>query len=138
MYACADGVFLVVQGLPTPNKSLVDVDDILDVERFVNPPSPSTYNEALLCETDLVRCCQTPRLGSWYFPNGSIVPEDQEDVYIQYTYRSSWGQNENGRQGSVRLYRRYTNSTGRFHCKLPDANNDTQTLHAILGENNSI
>ena len=137
-----EGVSLVVQGLPAPNNSLVDVDDVLDIERFFNLPSNEiNHYEALLCVTDLVRCCQNPRLGSWHFPNGSIVQEEQGNVFSVSTYRSSWGQHEilNHHQfyGSVRLYRRFTNSTlGGFRCELPDANNVTQTLYAILGKNN--
>ena len=140
------GVSLVVQGVSVPNNSLVDVDDVLYTENNDIPLNVYRVNhyKALLCVTDLVKCCRIQRIGNWYFPNGSAVRDINLDrIYSKQlvTFRSIRGQNEfrSGHQfyGSVRLFRRYSTSIrGLFRCELPDANNVTQTLYANIGENN--
>ena len=144
------GVSLVVQGLPAPNNSLVDLDDVLDTYFLYEydlykdvPTNSDNHYKALLCVTDHKNCCQTPRLGSWYFPDGSTVQNVNSDQFWRTSVRSNRGQNElrNAHQfyGSVRLFRRRSSSIrGRFRCEIPDANNVTQTLYANIGENNSI
>lgn len=58
------------------------------------------HDQALLCVTDLVDCCESPRTvcGDWYYPNGSMV---QYSVW-GYAFRRNRGPNEvrNGRQFS--------------------------------------
>ena len=96
------------------------------------------HDQALLCITDLVDCCESPSHGNWYYPNGSDVEFDTGH------YKANRGQNEviNGRQfyGSVRLYRYSLNrplELGSFHCELPSAAdpNATEDLYANIGKN---
>ena len=122
----------------------MDLDDIL-----YTAPDPccnqdptnanGLHDQTLVCETDLVDCCNTPHTvhGDWYYPNGSVVQFDAEGV----TYRANRGPNEviGGRQfyGSVRLFKRYSpRQSGRYCCKLPSAvaPNVDQTLCTDIGE----
>ena len=117
----------------------MDLDDIL--YRTPDDPEPTNANglhdQALLCVTDLVDCCDAPRTvrGEWYYPDGRRVEFDA-------TFRRNRGPNElsNGQQfyGSVRLFRRWSRPSerGQFHCELPSAAdpNVTQTLYANIGE----
>ena len=123
----------------------MDIDDILyraDIDGFREDPTNGNailHDQALLCVTDLINCCVSPQRGEWHFPNGNIVPFNSSAGEI--TFRQNRGQREgiNGRQfyGSVRLFRRWSNPSGRgrFRCELPSANpNVTQTLYANIGE----
>ena len=122
----------------------MDLDDILYTARI--PPEfnvvPTNANglhdQTLVCVTDLVDCCDTPRTvrGDWYYPDGSVV-----QFAGSHTFRANRGPNEviSERQfyGSVRLFRRYTpRQRGRFHCELPtDADPSVnQILYANIGE----
>ena len=125
----------------------MDVDDILyraPIDGFREDPTNSNselHDLALLCVTDLVDCCESPRTvrGHWYYPNRNMVTFDPNAIA---TFRSNRGPNEiiNGRQflGSVRLFRRYSRppERGRFHCELPSAAdpNVSITLYANIGE----
>ena len=139
------GVYLKVQGVKVPNNSLVDVGDIL--YRTIREPEledPSNnnatlHNAALLCVTDLVECCESPRRGDWFYPNGSRVEFDGNPDNA--VFRANRGQKEmrNGRQfyGSVRLWRRYSpTQRGRFRCEIPSAadSNVNQTLYINVCE----
>ena len=105
--------------------------------------NPELHFRALLCVTDLVDCCRSPRTrhaGDWYYPNGSII-QNPPPNYGHRAFMTNRGPNEvrDGRQfyGSVRLWRRYTPpERGRFHCKLPNAADPTvnQTLYVNIGE----
>ena len=122
----------------------MDVDDLLYTGgSCCEEPSnanPELHDQALLCVTDLVDCCEPPRAvqGDWYYPDGRRV------LYAAwgYTFRRNRGPNEirNGRQfnGSVRLYRRFSRppERGRFRCELPSAaeSNINQTLYANICE----
>ena len=145
IYLLLVGVSLKLQGVPIPNNSLVEFDDIL--YRTTHAPlledptndNATLHDGALLCVTDLVDCCESPSHGDWYYPNGQIV---QSDGYpLNAVFRKNRGQNEekNGRQfyGSVRLWRRFSpTERGRFHCELPSAANPSvnQTLYVNIGE----
>ena len=145
----AVGVSLKLQGVTIPNNSIVDLDDILYRARipelFNEDPSnanPELHDQALLCVTDLVDCCDAPHTvrGDWYYPDGSRVRFDTGTQTI--SFRANRGPNEflDGRQfyGSVRLYRRYGTAPGRgrFHCEMPSAAapNVNQTLYVNIGE----
>ena len=138
------GVSLKLRGVIIPNGSFLDIDDIM----YTAPHSccndlPSNTNprdEALLCVTDLVDCCESPHTvrGDWYYPNGHRV---EFNPGIAVTFRANRGPNVfNGQQfyGSVRLFCKYSNppERGRFHCELPSAANPTvnQILYANIGE----
>ena len=128
----AVGVSLRFRGEIIPNGSFVDLDDIMytdpDDANSRDPPSNSNpRDEALLCVTDLVDCCGSPRTerGNWYYPNGTRV--GFTDYGYGPTFLTNRGPNEviDGRTvyGSVRLYRKYGNppGRGRFRCELPNA-----------------
>ena len=67
------GVSLQLLGQTIPNNSLVNLVDLL--YQVHNTPEPTNANglQTLMCVTDRVDCCETPALGNWYYPNGSIV-----------------------------------------------------------------
>ena len=94
--------------------------------------------QTLMCITDRVDCCETPALGNWYYPNGSIVGYNQQSSHV---FQSNRGQHEtiNGNQaiiyGSVRIWHRYTppaTERGLFHCELPDANGINHRLYVNI------
>ena len=138
------GVSLKLRGVTIPNNSLVDIEDILYTapQQCCNQDPTNAnglHDQTLVCVTDLVDCCDTPRTvrGDWYYPDGSVVQFDAEGT----TYRANRGPNEEigERQfyGSVCLFRRYTpTQRGRYCCELPSAANPSvnQTLCATIGE----
>ena len=149
--SAADGVSLKFQGVTLPNNSLVDVKDLY----YNTPelPEPANTNrlhdQALLCLTDLVDCCESPHTvhGDWYYPDGSVVPSDTIDpygitLYGRTTFLKNRGPSEvlNCRQfyGSVRLFRRWSKppGRGRFRCEIPSAANPSvnQILYTNIGE----
>ena len=142
--AHADGVTLQLHGVTIANDSLVDINDLL--YRAHHDPNPTNANElhnrTLVCVTDLEDCCESPRTvrGDWYYSDGRVVPFDTPGNLR--TFLSNKGPNEvlNGQQfyGSVRLFYRWSNPTGkgRFRCELPSADNPTvnQALYANVGE----
>ena len=104
--------------------------------------NPELHFQALLCVTDLVDCCGSPRTvhGDWYYPNGTVV-QNPPPAYGHRAFMTNRGPNEfrNGTQfyGSVRLWRRYTPiERGRFYCKLPSAAlpSVNQTLYVNIGK----
>ena len=109
----------------------MDIDDVMYTEPGSRPFSdlPSNTNprdEAVLCVTDLVDCCASPRTvrGNWYLPDGTRVGLDTGSGTP--AFYANRGPNEviNGQTvyGSVRLYRRFTPAQrGRFRCELPSA-----------------
>ena len=115
----------------------MDLEDTLYTTRRDQAPTndrTAQHDSTLLCVTDLVDCCETQRLGNWYFPDGTLVP-----MNAGFGFQSNRGnyENVNGRQfnGSVRLYRLYSPPTrGRFRCVLPNADNVNQTLYAYIGK----
>ena len=130
-------VSLIVNGVATPNNSLVDLEDVLYTTAAYEAPTNSRatqHDSTLLCVTDLVDCCETQGRGNWYFPDETMVPVD-----TGHGFRSNRGDYDvvNGRQfnGSVRLYLYYSSQIrGRFHCVLPNVDNVEQTLYAYIGK----
>ena len=139
---------LKLQGVIIPNGSFVDIGDIMYTSPYSywnEPPSNTNpRDEALLCVTDLVDCCDSPRTvrGDWYYPDGRRVEFSQGTLA---TFQANRGPNEflNGQQiyGSVRLFRQWSRppGRGRFRCELPSAAdpNVNRTLYANIGEFNT-
>ena len=138
------GVSLKFQGATIPNDSLVNIHDLLYTTPY--PPEniiptnsrPDLHDRALLCETDLTDCCDSPWTvrGDWYYPDGRAVP-----FYgYSFAFRANRGPNEvrNGRQfyGSIRLFSQFSNppEKGRFRCELPSAGDPSanQTLYVNI------
>ena len=121
----------------------MDSDDILNIGGGASeiPSNANPRDEALLCVTDLVDCCASPRTvrGDWYFPDGSRVGFDSAG---NAAFQANRGASEeiNGQTvyGSVRLFRRFSGAPerGRFHCELPSAANPSvnQTLYTNICE----
>ena len=148
MYCHAVGVSLVFKQEPLPNNSLVWLIDLFHITSNYNveptnsgPPPPRDYS--LTCVTDLVECCESQGLGNWYYPDGRKVeiysPSDNHVSYV--SNRGQYEVTEKGTfYGSVRLFQRSRGGhrpskvRGRFSCKLPDADNITQTLSAYISK----
>ena len=125
----------------------MDIDDVMYTSPEVAycmdlPLNNNSRDEALLCVTDLIDCCESPHTvrGYWYYPNGIRV---EFDPTTPITFRAIRGPSEemNGRTqiyGSVCFFRRFglPPGRGRFRCELPNAadQNVNQTLYAIIGE----
>lgn len=135
---------LKLHGVPIPNNSLVDLDDLLyrtsyGIQSEVPTNDNGLHDETLVCVTDLMDCCKSPRAinGDWYYPDGRVVQFDTDG--LNSAFRTNRGPNEfrDGRRfyGSVRLFRRFTPSQrGHFHCELPDHNSVNQILYVNIGE----
>ena len=134
------GVSLKLQGVTIPNNSLVDLEDLFyTANNNQNPTNANGHDQTLVCVTDLVDCCHTPRTvrGDWYYPDGSVVQFDAGGP----TFRANRGPNEviSERQfyGSVHFFRKYSpRQSGLYCCKLPSAAdpNVNETLCAGIGE----
>ena len=110
----AVGVTLSLHGYAVANNSYVNVADI-----------GNTNDSALLCCTDKLGCCgnKSNKQGHWYFPNRVMVP---------YTIKR--GLQRNRGDGVVRLKQNGTSTDrGLFYCKVPDANNENQTVYVYIG-----
>ena len=85
-----------------PNNSLVDIDDLLYRTGFDPDPTNANglHNQTLVCVTDLVDCCDSPRTvrGDWYYSNGNVVTYTSQ-IYGKRFVKNR-GPNEiiNGRQ----------------------------------------
>ncbi len=87
---------------------------------------PVLHDNALLCITDLIDCCGSPRTdrGDWFYPDGREVMNNSNEEF-----QANRGPNEirNGRQfyGSIRLWRLSSVPPGRgpaqFRCEIPSA-----------------
>ena len=146
----AVGVSLKLHGVSIPNNSLVDIDDILYTAPAIpccnvtpSNSQPHLHDQALLCVTDLVDCCNVPHTvrGDWYYPNGSaILSGNIRGPGPAFLRNRGPHEVNDGRQfyGSVRLFRRYSRppERGHFHCELPSAAdpNVALTLYANIGQ----
>ena len=81
-----------------PNDSLVDIDDVMytssEAPCYGDLPSNSNpRDEALLCVTDLMDCCESPHTvrGDWYYPNGTRV---EFDPRTPVTFRANRGSSD--------------------------------------------
>ena len=119
------GVYLSLMEIVYPNNSIILIIDIKEAD-----DTASTPHEGLQCITDRILCCRKSRTGQWYFPDSymdsRLVPI--KGINLSY-YRNR------GDDGSVNLNRKpnITSPTGLFCCKVLDAQEITQTLHANIG-----
>ena len=90
----------------------------------------SETTNSLQCVTDKMPCCQTgPKVGEWYFPNGSVIPEQRNRTPF-YVSRG-----DNGAVNLNHVNRSSISSpSGLFCCEIQDANSLSQTQCAILRE----
>ena len=97
-----DGVGLYLDGNQLANYSIVNLEDIGEGEC------------ALICYTNSPDCCESSRVGEWYFPNGSAV-RIEGDMNDYYRDRSS---------RVVRLHRRNNamGPPGVYCCDIPGSN----------------
>ena len=106
--------------------------------RRPNDPVPSNTNglhdQALLCVTDLVDCCESPPHGNCDGHNIIVALDNDQDAKFQ-SNRSQYSEETNV-NGSVRLWRRlfYPPERGRFRWELPSAANPSvnQTLYVTI------
>ena len=81
-------------------------------------------DKALVCVTDHEQCCQSYRVGEWYYPNNTRVSTLGSGLDF---YRNRGPQ-------AVRLNRRNNalSPTGHYQCRIPDTNGVFQTLIAYI------
>ena len=104
-------VSLKLQGVAIPNNSFVHHDDLL-YRRFDEPyptnANPELLEQSLLCVTDLVDCCDSPRTvcGHWYFHNGKDVTLNNRD-WAKYRIHRTSNEILNNKHfyGSIGIYR---------------------------------
>ena len=106
------GVDLLLNGVLYGNNSIVTLDEI------------GEDSAALFCLTNKIDCCRASGvggiIGEWFFPNGSLLNNEVsgDDIYRGRGPRF------------VRLHRRNnTQTTGVFHCEVPDTSGANQTLY---------
>ena len=128
----------------------MDLDDVLNLAYTEPGPTnraPARENAALQCITDLVDCCGTEsdtpsgitrtERGNWYFPDGTTVGfGDGTRFLVNRGPNEVIGQQQFN--GSVRLFRRWSDvpGRGRFRCELPNAADPTvnQILYVNICE----
>ena len=96
--------------MPLTNNSIVTMTDI------------GTGAAALVCKTYYIPCCDSGNPETqWYFPDGSLVPNDPALPY----------QRTRGKYPGRVILSRNSNSTitGIFHCDIPDVNGVIQSLY---------
>ena len=84
----------------------------------------STDDNALVCKADRLSCCSN-LVGTWLFPNGTEVPEDESIGWLFWTSHGP---------GVLRLHRSQEiglgqNATGLYRCLVPTSQRATVTLH---------
>ena len=104
------GVGLSLNGMNLSNNSIVTNTDI------------GTGAAALVCTTTYTVCCSSANQETqWYFPNGSLIPNNPA-----LPYQRLRGTNP----GRVILIRNSeSTTTGIFHCDIPDASGATDSLY---------
>jgi len=104
------GVGLSLNGMILTNNSVVNNTDI------------GIGAAALVCTTTYTPCCFSANPETqWYFPNGSLIPND-----LSLPYQRTRGRNP----GRVILSRNYeSTATGIFHCDIPGASGATESLY---------
>ena len=113
-------VHLIFQNVSYPNNSVLSLNNIGEF----------TTGSAILCTTNRSPCCSTPnRVGEWYYPNGSMVPNNAAG----YSFYRGRGNNQ-----TIYLNRRNNaqSPTGSFCCELPDNKDVNYTLCVRLGITN--
>ena len=119
------GIGLTLNNVQYTNNSVVNITDI------------GTGSAALICTTTRPDCCLSTDGSHWYFPDGSAVQRTGTTYYRTRTISYGGG-------GTVRLNRNPgATTTGVFHCDIPDASGDLQSLYvgiytATTGESSSM
>ena len=104
------GIGLTLNGVQYTNNSVVNITDI------------GTDGAALLCTSTFSVCCFSGSGHEWYFPNGSTIQRTDTTYYRTRTFSRTGG--------TVRLNRNLeATTTGVFHCDIPDASGDIQSLY---------
>ena len=94
------------------NNSVVNITDI------------GTGSAALICTTTNLACCLSTDGSHWYFPDGSTVQRTGTTYYRTRTILADVG------SPTVRLNRNPgATTTGIFHCDIPDASGDLQSIY---------
>ena len=139
--SCLVDVSLRLQGVTVSSDSLVDIDDILQLDSSDTIPTNDNeyHNQSLLCVTDLGDCCNYPhtRQGDWYYPNGSIVSFDSGGDKFRRNRGANQVINDQQFYGSVRLWHQGNPpERGRFRCELPNSANpfSNRILYAHIRE----
>ena len=110
------GVFML-GGITYPNNTAIILEHIGEEDK-----------NSLVCTTVHDRCCQTPRQGNFYYPNGDRVLTQSvstKDVYKTHN------------NGSISLKRRAGASSpplGRYRCEIPDGRGILQNLFITIGK----
>ena len=80
-------------------------------------------DDSLFCITFQTACCRPPysesAIGNWFFPNGTRVPSSG----------SQWDITRTRGQMVVVLHRRRGGEEGIYHCEIPVAMNEIQTIY---------
>ena len=109
--SCTTGIGLTLNNVQYTNNSVVNITDI------------GTGSAALICTTTNPRCCISTDGSHWYFPDGSTVQRTSTTYYRTRTISNVGG-------GTVHLNRNSgATTTGVFHCEIPDASGDLQSLY---------
>ena len=124
MHATAAAVQLQHGGNNINNNSVFVMTEVGD---------PAVSGTPLLCATQLTPCCADvpSRHGNWYYPNGTEVPVVEAGYSFYRTRRNAV---QGGVLGGVLLNRRFdaTSPNGIYHCIIPGADGDDQTLYIGL------
>lgn len=109
------GVFLSFNGKTYQNDSEIAIVDIRENDSSRSSSSSTKNYNGLQCITDKMPCCDEHKIGHWFFPNGTVVPE----IMSNNSFYVTRGQND----GTVNLNRLNDSliPTGRFCCEIPDA-----------------
>ena len=109
--SCTTGIGLNLNGVQYTNNSVVTITDI------------GTGSAALICTTTASYCCLSTDGSHWYFPDESQVQRTGTTYYRTRTIAALGG-------GTVVLHRNPgATTTGVFHCDIPDASGDLQSLY---------
>ena len=105
------GITLTLNSVDYTNNSVVTITDI------------GTGSAALICTTTNLACCLSTDGSHWYLPDGSAVQRTSTTYYRTRTVNK-------GIVGTVSLNRNPgATTTGVFHCDIPDASGDLQSLY---------
>lgn len=111
---------LSFRGMAIANNSFVNRSEIGDSD---------DYNSALHCTTNNVNCCNVSNKGDWYFPNGT-----QLQIIGTMSNVSNDSYYVNRDVKLIRLIRKGSPpESGRFHCEIPDANNNSLRVFVNIG-----
>ena len=108
------GVWFSLNGTTYQNNSCVALEDI------------GEGDDALLCATNLTASDFTgTSLGSWFFPNGTRVP----NMTVNNTFGEQWDFYRTRGEMVVRLNRRQSGEDGIYRCEISDSMNVIQTIY---------